>query len=496
MSGSINLRWKPPGPVAAAFMNCDKRVQIINGPIGSGKTTTALVKAMRIATRQRISTASKITLADGDHPVRKVKVAAVRDTYRQLWKTTLPSWFKRVPREVGEFTGAENGPARHTVPIVLQDNSVVEFIIEFGAIGENAVEDFMRGYEPTFWYLNEADLLAREVYNFARGRWGRYPDVSEGGPSWWGILMDCNAPEFTNWMYKDIFLREPEDVGLFRQPSGFSPQAENIENLIANYYTEQALNQPDWYIRRMIENEPGFSRAGKVVYPEFRDQLHVPGYDIEPVEGLPLGIGLDAGMSPAALIGQRMPSGQRRALDELVAEQGTGPIRFAEMLSKLLHDRYPNFKNIRGYADPSAAYGADKHAGEKSWIEIVSARAGIRIDAAPTNALIPRLEAVRSPLSKLIDGQPAYLCSRRCVVLREGFNAGYRMRKIEAPGDTRYTDEPEKNSYSHIHDANQYWCSADGEDLEIRERKWTDEKKLRSFMQQSQSDWDPFSQQR
>ena len=103
-------------------------------------------------------------------PVRRFKVTVVRYTYRQLWRSTLPSWWKRVPKDVGEWSGAENGPASQKVDMVLGDGTALEFIADFIAIGDNSIEDVMRGYEPTCWYLNEGDLLAREVYQWARTR--------------------------------------------------------------------------------------------------------------------------------------------------------------------------------------------------------------------------------------------------------------------------------------------------------------------------------------
>jgi hypothetical protein len=464
-------------------MASTKPVPVLNGPIGAGKTTTVFIKAIRTAAKQMRST------RDGKI---KFKLCVVRDTYRQLWKTTLPSWWKRVPRAVGEFTGAENAPATHRVDFQLADGSVVEFQADFVAIGENAVEDVLRGYEPTAFYLNEADLLAKEVFTFARGRAGRYPDMSEGGPSWYGIFMDCNAPELTAWMYTDIFRNTPEFVDLFRQPSGLSPDAENLINLPPGYYDAQVGGQPDWYLKRMIMNVPGYSRAGKPIYSEFNFDLHVSRRPLEPIPGLALTIGLDAGMSPAAVIGQRLPDGRRHILDELVSEQGTGAMRFGDMLAKLLHDRYRFIRNVRAFADPSAAYGNDKKAGEKSWIEIVAAKAGIRIEPAPTNRILPRIEAVRRPLCSLIEGKPAVLYDQRCAVLIEGFNSGYRFRKLQG-SEERYTDQPEKNEYSHVHDANQYLHSADGEDLEIRERKTAHEGQLRAWAAAAQHDWDPLA---
>ena len=482
MSGDrLSLKWEAPGPVAARFMASKKPVVIINGPIGSGKTTAAMMKMLKISCAQAPSS------LDG---IRKSKWCVVRDTYRQLWKTTLPSWFKRVPRSEGEFLGAENAPATHKLTMRLADGTIAQVQFDFLAIGENAVEDVLRGYEPTGFYLNETDLLAREVYLFAKGRAGRYPDMSEGGPSWYGIIADANAPELQSWLYQDIFRDVPDDVDLYRQPSGLSPHAENLKNLPPGYYTNQVKGQPDWYVRRMIENQPGYSRAGKPIYPEFNDQTHVAAQRLDPLPDVPLILGLDAGMSPAAAFLQRTPSGQWRCIDELTSDPGssTGPKRFGDMLGRRLADRFGGWRSIVGYADPSAAWGNDKDAGEATWIEIVENAAQIRINAAPTNALIPRLEAVRRPLTMLIDGRPAFVLSPSCSVLREGFNSGYRFKKL-AGKDERFGDEPDKNDYSHVHDALQYAMSGGGEDLEIRSRG--DARRNALGHARHEHEWDP-----
>lgn len=481
MSGAtLNIDWSPTGPIAARFMASDAMVQIINGPIGSGKTTAACMKAIRIATRQRPSLRTRARNSRGEMtPVRLFKLCTVRDTYRQLWKTTLPSWWERVPREVGDFTGAENAPATHRITFELADGTLVDFHNDFIAIGENAVEDVMRGYQPTAWYLNEADLLVREVLTYARGRAGRYPSAAEGGPTWFGVLADCNAPELNSWLYEDVFTKAAADleaigVALFRQPSGLSPLAENTANLPKDYYKNAAAGAPAWYVARMIENKSGFSRDGKPVYPEFNDGLHVSAAPLEAVRGLKLILGADAGLSPAAVIRQRMPNGQWRLLDELVTEQGVGPLRFSERLNRLLAERYPAWPKdeIEAWADPSAAYGADKEAGERSWIEIVAHATGIRFRAAPTNNLILRLEAVRRPMTRLLDdGQPAFLMSERCAVLRAAYNALYRYRKIPVPGRDRFDEKPEKNDASHPADADQYAALGGGEHLDVLGRR-------------------------
>lgn len=516
MSDSLNITWKAPGPIA---QRCHLAVppmggtQILNGPIGSGKTTERLMKAIKLATRQAPSPRRRARNSKGELvPVRFTKLCVVRDTYRQLWRSTLASWWKRVPKAVGEWSGAENAPAAHRISFELEagtlNSSIVDFHADFIAIGENSIEDVMRGYEPTFWYLNEMDLLAEEVANYAKGRAGRYPDMADGGPSWYGILADCNAPEFDSWLYASaerdasgrrkpgVFTMTPaqlEAVGvqLFRQPSGLSPEAENLENLPPGYYTTQARGQPEWYVERMLKNRPGYSRAGKPVHPEFKQELHVAAEEIEPINA-PLIIGLDPRTIPSAILMQRLPNGQRRIVDELQGEQNMGPRRFGALLAQLLHDRYSFLRPeaIRGMCDPSAQYGADKEAGEQNWLEIVSGVTGIRIDGAPSNNLDLRREALKKPLTELIDREPALLVSPRCATLIAGLNSGFRYRKINTPGAERFGDEVEKNHYADLCEAAEYACLSDGAELEIHERR---DHQHRALQQRSaQDDWQPF----
>ena len=89
----------------------------------------------------------------------------------------------------------------------------------------------------------------------------------------------------------------------------------------------------------------------------------------------------------------------------------------------------------------------------------------------PNNDLTMRLEAVRQPLSEMIDGEPAFLLSPTCKMLRRGFNSGYRYRRMKIAIAERYDDKPEKNEYSHVHDALQYVEIGGGERTAILGRK-------------------------
>lgn len=457
----LSLKIDPPGPVAAAFMASNAPVRLIMGPVGGGKTSTALVDhALRAVRVQKPST------IDG---IRKYKFAVVRDTYRNLMASTIPTWLSWFPREMGSFSG--DGPIVHRLPIVgLNDGTSAEIIAEFIGLGEHRVETVMRGWEGTAAFLDEADTLIADVLTYVSSRVGRYPAMREGGPTWSGVTLAMNAPDTENWTYVDFVEAPKEGYAFFRQPSGFSPQAENLANLPPDYYRRLAIGKEEWWIRRFVRNEFGYSRDGRPVYPEFNDALHVAAEPLRP-DDAPLRLGLDAGLSPAAVITQRRPNGQWRVTDEIVTEQGTGPTRFADGLTRMLAERYKGLK-VTAHADPSAAYGADTKAGERTWIETVAHVTGFKVAPAPTNGLIPRLEAVRVSLTRLIDGHvPGFLLSPSCRALRKGFNATYRYRRVNVPGAASYGEAPDKNDASHPHDALQYAMLAGGEYQEITGRK-------------------------
>lgn len=507
---TLNLAWVPPGPVSARFVVSRDDISIINGPVGSGKTTTCFQKAITLAAEQRPSKGAFIRLkGDGIvRPVRRFKVTVVRLDYRQLWRSTIPSWNHRYPQSWGKWTGARNAPAMHELMITLDDGSAIEFIIEFVAIGDNDIEDFMRGYEPTMFYLNELDLLSREVMQHALLRAGRYPPMDEGGPTWSGIIADCNAPVVDSWLYNEIFngVRPADEeadgfdlsaIKLFRQPGAFDPGAENLGNLLPGYYERQKRLISDKYlIRRMVENQPAPSRSGKPVHEEFNDFLHVAPGDIAAIAGLPLILGFDAGLDPAMVVYQKLGTGRWNCLDELVAAHGTGPIQFSTMVNELLAERYPNWhaapveldpirgwrgmqlierpSNIRAWCDPSATYGGSPGSeaeAEQTWCDLVSYHTGIRIRPAPTNNTTDRRAAMKRVLTLMPDGKPAFQLSPRCKMVRAGLAGQFRYRKMQLAREERYTDEVDKNAHSHPCEAAEYPLLADGEMAEVHERR-------------------------
>lgn len=453
MSGAVRLDWVPPGKVAAAFMASDGPIDAIMGPVGSGKTTAAL---MRIVTRARLQRPSPV---DG---VRYFKQLVIRDTFVNLRRTIFPSWHAMFPKDAGEWL--EGPPASHRLRFD-DGQGMIHLQVDFMGLGEDSIENLLRGYEMTAFYANEVDLLSYGAVDFLFSRTGRYPSKMHGGATWRGGWMDFNAPDQDHWLYQLLVdgiipESEPEQAAsgfhFFQQPGGMTAAAENRHNLPADYYERMLGSMPQWRARRLVHNQWGYSRDGKPVYAEFSDQAHVSPVPLQPVRGLPVGIGMDAGGSPAAAFGQFLPNGQFRVFAEVVTQQGTGPKRFAEMLLDVVNNRCRGH-DLFGWADPSAAYGGDSEGADQDWLRTVALATKIRIRPAPTNSPAMRQEAMRTPLSRMIEGVPGFLLCPSCKGLRKALNSGYHYRRIRVGGASgRFDNKPNKNEWSHVAEALEY----------------------------------------
>jgi hypothetical protein len=84
------------------------------------------------------------------------------------------------------------------------------------------------------------------------------------------------------------------------------------------------------------------------------------------------------------------------------------------------------------------------------------AEEGIACVPAITNSFVGRREAVAKYLTRLVDGKPAFMLDPSCDLLRRGFNGRYQFRRLQVVGAERFKDVPDKNDFSHLHDALQY----------------------------------------
>ena len=53
--------------------------------------------------------------------------------------------------------------------------------------------------ELTGVWINEAREVAKAIVDGATMRVGRFPSMKDGGPTWYGVIADTNAPDEDHW---------------------------------------------------------------------------------------------------------------------------------------------------------------------------------------------------------------------------------------------------------------------------------------------------------
>lgn len=475
------LRSEFPGPVAKAFalggvppvdpltMEPNTRgygaeiapCDLIMGPEGSGKTTTAVLTAMLQSLRMPVC-------ADG---VIRARGVVTRDNYRSLQRTTLPSWFNQFPRDLpgARFEGGQDRPSRYSLRFATAQGVVVEMEVDFFGIGDAAIEELLKGYEPSWGYADEADLQPSRVLTYLYGRTGRYPPAYmlpkeaqariEAGqdPRPRRVFGTLNPPDEDHWVHQECIEKQSSFFRLYRQPSGLSPLAENRKGVARSKYEQDAQHRPAHEVRRFVYGEFGYSRDGETVFPEFDPDRHIAKTPIEFDPDFPLMLGIDQGGRPAMVLFQQRARGQVVVLDEIVTDPDhvTGLNAFATMVGDLLQSEYRGARITVAGADPAGFMGADSLNGELAWAQMLTRALGVQIIPCWTNEIDMRLEGVRLLLQANIDAQtPSILVSPRCKRLIRGFVSKYVLKKTLTPRGEKL--RPFKNEFADIQDALQY----------------------------------------
>ena len=432
MSG-ITIDYTPP-TTGALFMQSDAKMRTLMGPVGSGKSVTCSFEVIRRASEQEPKTRG----------IRNSRAAVVRETARQLQGTTIKTfldWFP--PGECGKYM--------RTTKTYFFNVADVQCEIMFRALDDADDVANLNSLELTFAWFNECRDIHPDIVDAMSKRVGRFPSKKDGGPTWYGMWGDTNPPTMDTWWYYQMEKVNPEDGvttndngwDSFRQPSGRSPYAENVENLPEDYYDPRGRSEE--YIRMYIDGEYGLSSAGQPVYKYFRPDYHIARQKLSPtINGVrPILVGMDLGLTPAAVIGQQDPRGRAMILDECVSYD-MGVQRFIRTLLKpLLTERFPGAP-VLIVVDPAGIQRAQTD--ERSAVDIIKAE-GFKVITAKTNKITARINAVDDYLMRQVDGDSAFLADPRCMKLKAAMMGGYRFKKDGAI---------DKNQHSHIAEALQY----------------------------------------
>lgn len=489
----INYSYKDV-PTLKGFALSDIDYRFCMGPMGSGKTVaTCPIEIYRRA----------ITQAPGQDGVRRTRFAVVRNTTPQLIDTTIKTFVNWIPDGVFGIYKENPRPQYIMDKIDMDDGTKVHCEIMFRALDKPDQTRDLLSLELTGAYFNEIREIAKSIFDYMTGRIRRYPGQNEGGLTWSGIWGDFNPCDTDHWLYdlleveqpskcstcknsqggmvvypsRDLITNEilPKDqrfcpqcgngyehsiplTKLFRQPSARGPQAENLTNLDPNYYPGLMMGKTNDFVRVYVDGEWGYVGEGRWVYLNWASTLHVAPKEIPVIKNLPLIIGLDFGMNPAAVICQAPPDGRFNVLDELVGKDIVLREFITTHLKPYLKSKYLGM-DVVITGDPSGISRSQSD-GNTCYRELKAQ--GLPATPAPTNALPARIAAVNSLLTRPLknigtadkpDMIAPFQVSPKCPTLIRGFNGAYHRKRVSIIGKEMFRDEPEKTFESHVHDA-------------------------------------------
>jgi len=381
--------------------------------------------------------------------IRRTRHLIIRNTVPMLKTTTIKSFLDWIPDGVfGRWVSSDK-----TYYMKFED---VESEVLFMSLEDANDIRKLLSLETTTAFFNELREIDPDVVEGLIGtkRIGRYPSLKDGpGATYACIMADTNMPALDTW-HQQTMDGEIGNWVTFRQPSGRSDKAENLDFLPSGYYETEGLS--DEYVKTMIDCEYGTSREGLPVFrTTFIPSFHVSEDPLLHVvsEGYPLIVGVDAGLTPAAVIGQNTAAGKMRILAECFTkpEDSMGMERFLDTrLLPLLRSRFAGC-SVLVIIDPAAKQRGQ--ANEETVYEIVKKKR-LRVLAAPTNKPDLRVGSAEILFGKQVQGKAYLTIDKSCTGLIGALKHGY---KYAAKKDGEIDEKPKKDHpWSDIADAFTY----------------------------------------
>lgn len=442
------------------------------GPVNCGKTFVSLCKIWHTLG----------VIPPCDDGVRRVRGAVIRNTLASLKTSTIKSWEAIFPGDIF-------GYLRGDPPVYQYKDGLYELEVLFLGLDDEKHLAKLKSMELTIGYVNEAQYMKSLVllHTIIERTSSRYPNESVGGGGFGHpfVILDCNPPPQTHWIYLLFEEQRRKNWRLFRQPAALVlskdsrdiPESEYAIDLSGNkwinnkdaYYRKYNRASRAWldlaegaeesYIRINLCGEYGVMKTGGAVHPEYSDFSHYSNIPLEANPNLPIAMGFDFGNTPACAIIQRQTDGRLFVLDELPTKEDFLRPFLENSVIPLLDSKYPWWRSNHLSRHDPADLGARAH---KETARDILKEFGIVSFPCESNSLTYRRDCLKKYLTKMIKGSSAFMLSSGCHVLREGLLGEFccevephtRMDKNPLLKQT-----PTKNYHSHICEALEYACS-------------------------------------
>ena len=429
------------------------KVTTLLGPIGGGKTVGIIMCLFAIMNTQKPDARGR----------RRTRFAVVRNTRQQLRDSVLKSVTDWIPPNGSSVCWAETNMTM-TIAYGMPDGTTVYSEWMFRSLDNEDDARKLLSVEYTAGWISEFREIPMQLLTDLRSRMGRYPSMSDGGPTWSGVLAESNMPVMGSDWHQLMEIDRPSWLQTLKQPAAMipdpavvdgwkiNPKAENLRWLVSGYYESLMEGASQYWLQAMLLCEYPPSLDGRAVYAlSFKRDRHVSPTalqswqfgDMSPT----LLVGIDQGRNPAAVICQQQPKGTLYVLRELFGTN-MGMDRFvAEVLRPTLAHR--NFVGVPTLCVIDPAGYAKSQTNDISPADVLK-QMGFKVIPAPTNDPTRRIEAVERLMSRT-DG---LLIDPDCVEVIRGMASEYRFRNRKN-GETE--DRPEKkHPVSDLQDALQY----------------------------------------
>ena len=428
-----NLKEYIALPTLRKFHESPAQIRCIVGPVGSGKTSAATWELCYYLPQFLFE----------NYGMKETRWVIVRNTYPELRDTTMRTVFAWFPW--GNHRKQENNyilsyPEGFTVEILFRSCDNPEDVKKFKSL------------EVTGYWIDESIEVAEEIKRMLKNRIGRFPQKS---PVRFGIETtnppDVEHPTYSDFEWKTLCPGPVTAKLPLENHQGFwQPPYENAANLRPGYYDDlrnDYRDNPDW-VATYIEGKPGIVVQGKLVYNNFKRDYHVAHDPIAWLGG-ELWRGWDhSGNVPACVVLQ-IPSPRRVHILREFHNDKMGIVDFAQMVQTQCNLAFPSAK-YTDWGDPAGEAKYSKAGGGfTSNSELIYEATRIQITPSEQN-----WEARKESVEKQLGSVDGLLIDPSCIRLINGFIGGYHYKEIFATG--QHNDKPEKNKFSHIHEALQY----------------------------------------
>lgn len=431
MAEDIEVTFSPVPSLAGMFRATTSHLFIfVLGPVGSTKTTSCLYWLLGKALAQEPS----------PDKIRRTRFAIVRNTLVDLKRTVLKDALSLFGK-LAEWRASEN-----TLHIRVAD---IESEWIFIPLDDEEDKKKLLSLQLSGVYINEAREVEFEMMMQAFTRAGRFPSMMHGGVlcTHRFLLADSNMGVDGSKLYKFLEEDRPPELLYIHQPGAFDPRADWLQFLPENYYQPMLIVNTQAWIDTHVHAKWSHDLSGEPVFAGiFNHQYHVARQSITCVPEIPLVVGLDPGLNPAALVTQGSARGQTRVLAEIFAPN----LLFSDfidgyLLPTLRTQRFV-LRKILFVTDPTAINrAATAQNSAKGMLE----ERGLEVYVAATNDVDPRIKAIERFLTEIRGmnsetglPDPALLIDPYCQILIEALGGKYRYVREKRSGELN--PKPEK----------------------------------------------------